>query len=212
MKIETEEDYIKNLKEVLEQFDKIDEDEDVEIINFMEKHYDILINYNSEDIEIINEIADTLAIYFFALGECNYWTDIINKRKEIITFVEKLKGKREVYKEIYSDIEIVYCDALVEQGRNYRTAFNSLKELNKLSPRDESIILKMRRVNYLARFKQYKIIGILIMIIGLGSMTLRLFVNTFQLKLVSDFFWFGFVGIFLIQSIDSYISNKMPSS
>ena len=82
-----------NIDKLFEEFNKIDDEDNIALIDFVEKHFDLFINFKTDDIEIIEDIASIFNDYYGTLGICNHWTQIALKRKPIIDFYKPIKGK-----------------------------------------------------------------------------------------------------------------------
>ena len=201
-----------NIEQIQSEFDKVDESDDIGTIEFVEKYYDFLINYESTDIEKLEDISEIFSIYYSCLGICNRWTDIITNRDRVIDFVNKLKDKREDYNELYYNIEYVYSQALIEHGNDLKKAIQVLKKLHELNPKDEDIILSLRQTKYSLRNKTYKVLLIISLIIIFSSLILRLLIDLKDYKIYTEIPWILLIGIFLTQYIDNYKSQKIPSS
>ncbi|MCW3805479.1 hypothetical protein [Plebeiibacterium marinum] len=193
-------------------FDKIEESDDIGTIEFVEKHFDFLISFDSSDIVEIEDVAEIFSIYYSCLGICNRWTEIISNRDKIVEFVNKLKGKREDYNELYFNIEFVYSQALLEQGNELKKTIQTLIKLNKLKPKDEDIILSLRRAKYALRSKTYKVLIIISFVIIFCSLLLRLIIDLKDFKIYTEILWIILVGVLLTQYVDNYKSNKSPAA
>ena len=158
------EDWSETVDKILKKFDKIDETKDAEVIKFVEQHYDLLIKSDVKYIRTTGRVANVLLMYIEALDYCDYWSTIINKRDQIIAFIEPLRGKRSDFNELYCDIELAYCDALIQKGKNYKLALIHLKELNKLCPRNEGIGEKITAVKQKMMAKYITVAAIIILI------------------------------------------------
>lgn len=201
-----------DISQIQSEFEKIGENDDEQIIDFVESHFDTLIDYNNEDIIISEDISEIFSIYYSTLGLCNRWTDIITFRDQVIEFIKRLEGRRDDYRRLYFDVEYVYCDALAEQNRNYKMLISSLNNLNQLYPKDEEIIMKLRNARYLRRNRVYRKITIVGLVFAFSGLVLGL-VGDKVFYSVCQHGGFGiFLLTYLIQHIDSYYTERMPSS
>ncbi len=112
---------------LFEEFNKIDDEDNVALIDFVEKHFDFLISLKTNDIEIVEDIATIFNDYFEALGICNHWTQINLKRKPIIDFLQQLKEKSSKFEKHFYDIEYIFAATQVDNGKNLKPAIKSLK-------------------------------------------------------------------------------------
>jgi len=200
------------IEQIQTDFDKIEESADIRTIEFVEKHFDFLISFDSSDIVKIEDVAEIFSIYYSCLGICNRWTEIISNRDKVIDFVNKLKDKRDDYNELYFNIEFVYSQALFEQGNELKKSIQVLKKLNELNPKDEDIILSLRQAKNSLRNKTYKVLIIISFAIIFCSLILRLIIDLKDYKIYSEISWILLVGVLITQYIDNYKSQKSPAA
>jgi len=198
----------KKLDLVLKTYNEFGEKEDDYLIKFIDEHYDFLINYDAHDIKPIEDIAYMFNDYYFALGICNYWKKIIEKRKEIIEFITQLKSRSKKYDRLYRDIEYVYATTLMNDGNNYKQAIQILKMLQEKFPKDEAVKLDLSTAKYYMRNKIYTVLSILGLILIFGKLILGIGMNISGIEPFSNIGWWILVITILIQYIDKYYSKK----
>lgn len=201
-----------DISQIQSEFEKIGENDDEQIIDFVENHFATLIDYNNEDIIITEDISEIFSIYYSTLGLCNRWTDIITYRDQVIDFIKRLEGKRDDYKELFFNVELVYCEALAEQNRDYRKLVSSLNNLNQHYPKDEDIIMKLRNARYLRRNRVYRKITIVSLAFAFSGLVLGLVGDNIIYSVCHNGGFGIFLLTFLIQHVDSYYTERMPSS
>ena len=201
-----------DIDNLFERFNEINDEDNVALIDFVEKHFDFLINFKTDDIEIVEDIASIFNDYYGTLGICNHWTQIELKRKPILDFVQQLKGKSLKYEKHLYDIEYVFATTQTDSGKNIKSAIKSLEKLNEQFPKDEDIILELRKAKFVLRQKTYQRIFILGLILVIGTFLLRLNYKIKELELISVVIWTFFILLILIQKIDNYKSNKSPAA
>ena len=198
----------KKLDLVLKTYNEFGEKEDDYLIKFINEHYDFLINYDTHDIKPIEDIAYMFNDYYFSLGICNHWKQIIEKRKDMIGFVSQLESRSKKYDRLFRDIEYVYATTLMNDGNNYKQAITTLKMLQEKFPKDEAVKLDFSIAKLYLRNKIYNVLSILGLIIIFGTLILRLVMNMSNLEPYSNIGWGILLLTILIQYIDKYNSKK----
>ncbi len=196
-----------NIDVLFEEYNKIDNEDNAALINFVEKHFDFLINFKTDDVEVVEDIATIFNDYFEALGICNHWSQINLKRKPIIDFLQQLKGKSSKFERHLYDIEYIFAATQVNSGKNLKPAIKSLRKLNGQFPKDEDIIGELRKAKFIFRQKIYLKIFIFELILIFGTILLRLNNKSEELELISEVIWAFFILLIIIQWIDKYKSN-----
>ena len=180
--------------------------------DFVERHFDLLINFKTDDIEIIEDIASIFNDYYGSLGICNRWTQIALKRKPIIDFIKQLEGKSTKFGQHLYDIEYVFAATQTDSGKNLKAAIQSLKTINEMFPKDEDIILELRKTKFVYRQKRYQVLFILGLVVVFGTFILRLIYDSKEIELISLAVWAFFIFLILVQQIDNYKSKKSPAA
>jgi len=201
-----------DIDELFEEFNKIDDSDNIALIDFVEKHFDFLINFKTDDINIIEDIASIFNDYYGTLGICNRWTQIELRRKPIIDFIKQLEGKSTKFGQHIYDIEYVFATTQTDSGKNLKAAIQSLKTINEMFPKDEDIVLELRKTKFFHRQKTYQRVFILGLIVVFGTMILRLIYDSKELEIMSLVTWAFFILLILIKQIDNYKSKKSPAA
>ena len=129
-----------------------------------------------------------------------------------MTFINQLKGKSSKFEKLLYDIEYVFATTQTDSRKNLKTAIQSLKTINEMFPKDEEIILELRRAKFVYRQKTYQIFFILGLFVVLGTILLRLTYDSKELELISGVIWAFFILLILVQQIDNYKSKKSPAA
>ncbi|MCU4166765.1 hypothetical protein [Carboxylicivirga caseinilyticus] len=199
---------MKILSDIIDNLDNISEDDNEKFIEEIEKDYDFIIGYQTNEIEELENISNTLAEYYHSLGLCNQWSKIIDRRNEVQTIISKLKGKSEEYLECYTDVEFVYACTLLESGKKINDSISVFKELTDLLPNDEAIQLKLKIAKYNRRMKVYTILWITSLGFSFVFMIFRYFKGPTPYRFYSDIGWGMYILFFLLGFIDRYFTFK----
>lgn len=202
----------KKIESIFEEYNKIGNEDLVSTIDFVDEHYSILINFKSDEVDVIEKISIIFKEYFICLNELGRYSMIIKKRPEIKSFVEKLNENSRCFKDCFVEIEYLFADALSSNGSEYKKAISVLTNIRTIKPENENISFDLKYAKLNLRRKYYKIFvigGLIIAIIGLAP---RLVSND-RIFLIIDLIGFGiFTLAYLAQNIDEYLTEKSPTA
>jgi tetratricopeptide (TPR) repeat protein len=203
---------ITEINELFTNYDNIENNDLESTVDFVNKYFSFLINFKSDNLAQIEKIAFIFQEYFNCLSELGRYSMIINKRPDIISFIEKLDPQSRCFKYCYVEIEYLYADALTSSGVEYEKAISSLSNIQKMDPENENISfdLKYAKLNLRRRsYSRFIIAGLTIALIGIA---LR-FTGDNRLFYIIDTTGFViFVLAYLVQHLDSYMTEKRPTA
>ncbi|MGE4287554.1 MAG: hypothetical protein AB7E36_02605 [Salinivirgaceae bacterium] len=203
---------ISKIESLFEDYKKIGNDDLVSTIDFVDEHYSLLINFKSDEVNIIEQISIIFKEYFICLNELGRFSVIIEKRPEIKSFVENLNKNSRCFKDCFVEIEYLFANALSSNGSEYKKAISVLTNIQTIDPKNENISFNLKYAKLNSRRKYYvKFIigGLIIAFIGLVA---RL-VNNNRVFLIIDLIGFGiFTLAYLTQNIDEYLTEKRPTA
>lgn len=202
----------KKIESIFEEYNKIGNEDLVSTIDFVDEHYSILINFKSDEVDVIEKISIIFKEYFICLNELGRFSAIINKRPEIKSFVENLNEESKCFKDCFVEIEYLFADALSSNGSEYKKAISVLTNIQTIDPKNENISFNLKYAKLNSRRKYYAkftITGLIIAFIGLVP---RL-VSDDRIFIIIDLIGFGiFVLAYLTQNIDEYLTEKRPTA
>lgn len=199
------------IDKLFEEYDQIDINDDYRIIDFVEKHFDYLTHYKSDNITVLENIATMLYEYTESLGLRHQYKQIINRKEAITDFISRLKGKSSFFDTHFFNIEFNYVLALQDR-KDYHRAIQTLKTLVTLYPKDEDVVHELRVTRFAVRQKGYNLIYILALIIIFCTLFFQIIFNLTKLELASNVEIALFVLTALIYYIDKYNQNVILGS
>ena len=201
----------KEIGNIFEDYNKIEDNDNISTVDFIERHYSFLISYQTENITDIEDISVMFKNYFTALCDLGRFTTIISKRDEIKHFIEQLRDKSKLFNGCYIEVEYVFSEALTSNRNDYKRAIASLTDIQNIDPQSENIVINLRYAKLNLRRKIYTKIIIVGLIIAFVGLALRLACNK-KIFWIIDTIGFGiFIMGYLIQYIDNYLTDKKPS-
>jgi len=158
------------IKEIIEKYDEIDIYDNKTTVDFINQYYDKLIHYESEDISEIEEVSLLLRDLISTLSNMGHFTELIEKRQDVKSYLLKLKGNSKLFYDYYLELEYLYAEALTTNRTEYKEAISVLTELHNIDPENENIIdgLKYARLNLRRNiYVKILIFGLLVAVLGL---------------------------------------------
>lgn len=158
------------IKEIIDKYDEIDIYDNKTTVDFINRYYDLLVNYKTEDISEIEDVSLLLRDLFSTLSIMGRFTELIEKRKDVKNFIGQLRGKSKLFYDYYLEVEYLYSEALTINRTEYKEAISVLEGLHNIDPQNENFIDNLKHARLYLRRKIYvkiSMLGVLVVVAGL---------------------------------------------
>lgn len=187
------------MKDIIEEYNELNEYDHDSIIEFIDKNFDLIINFKSDTALENEDYSILIRNYFDSLFETGQYSKIIDQIESARSFFNQFDTKSNILKRNYIDIEFTYVLALDQKFESPQLCITKLHELKSLDPTNENIDHTLSNIKTQLKINKFKIMQAAGITLAISFMIIGHFSNEIIISYIElagfSIFLFGFVMI-----------------